>query len=107
MRGPRPGRAGQREIEIVEGVVVSTTDKRGSRRVAGIRRFRLKYKDVDTFVEKYAANVSKGGIFIMFWGTPPGMPLDTPPVGKPCQFMRLSVRVIECDLPELTISPYG
>ncbi|MCC6998437.1 MAG: TIGR02266 family protein [Deltaproteobacteria bacterium] len=40
------------------------SDKREAERVASALRLKLKYADVETFVDKFATNISKGGIFI-------------------------------------------
>lgn len=40
------------------------SDKREAERVASALRLKLKYSDVETFVDKFATNISKGGIFI-------------------------------------------
>lgn len=39
-------------------------DSRVGDRQAALLRIKLKYGDVDTFIEKYAVNISRGGIFI-------------------------------------------
>ncbi|HEY3358173.1 MAG TPA: TIGR02266 family protein [Polyangia bacterium] len=43
---------------------MADNDKRGTDRTPAALRIRLRYPDVDTFVDRYATNVSKGGIFI-------------------------------------------
>jgi uncharacterized protein (TIGR02266 family) len=43
---------------------MAENDKRGTDRVPAAMRIRLRYTDVETFVDRYATNVSKGGIFI-------------------------------------------
>ena len=37
-------------------------------------RIKLKYPDIDTFIQKYAVNISRGGIFI---ATKPPKPVGT------------------------------
>jgi len=39
-------------------------DKRADKRVPAVLRIRLKHKDLGTFVEKFAENVSHGGLFV-------------------------------------------
>ena len=41
-------------------------------------RFRLQYPDVETFIAKYAVNISEGGMFIAS--------MDAPPVGTVVRF---------------------
>ena len=43
---------------------MADNDKRGADRVPAALRLKLRYTDVESFIDKYAANVSKGGIFI-------------------------------------------
>ena len=43
---------------------MAENDKRGEERQPAALRIRLRYPDVETFIDKYATNVSKGGIFI-------------------------------------------
>ena len=39
-------------------------DKRAARRVPVVLRIKLHYKQVDTFISKFATNISSGGMFI-------------------------------------------
>ena len=39
-------------------------DKRAARRVPVVLRIKLHYKKVDTFISKFATNISSGGMFI-------------------------------------------
>jgi uncharacterized protein (TIGR02266 family) len=43
---------------------VASEEHRASERVSASMRIKLKYPDLDTFIQKYAANISRGGIFI-------------------------------------------
>jgi len=43
---------------------MATDDTRIGNRVPAVLRVRLKYEDVDTFIEKFSGNVSRGGLFI-------------------------------------------
>ena len=43
---------------------MSEDDSRVGGRVPTVMRIRLKYADVDAFIEKFAVNISRGGIFI-------------------------------------------
>jgi len=46
-------------------MAVAEKDARiGERQTASSMRIKLKYPDVETFIQKYAVNISKGGIFI-------------------------------------------
>jgi molecular chaperone DnaK len=43
---------------------LASSDQRDNERVPTFLRVRLKFADVDTFIEKYSTNISLGGIFI-------------------------------------------
>jgi uncharacterized protein (TIGR02266 family) len=43
---------------------MADNDKRGADRMSAALRLKLRYTDVESFIDRYAANVSKGGIFI-------------------------------------------
>jgi molecular chaperone DnaK len=43
---------------------MAENDKRGADRVPAALRLKLRYTDVESFIDKFSANVSKGGIFI-------------------------------------------
>jgi uncharacterized protein (TIGR02266 family) len=43
---------------------MADNDKRGGERVPAAMRIRLRYPDLETFIDRYATNVSKGGIFV-------------------------------------------
>jgi uncharacterized protein (TIGR02266 family) len=43
---------------------VSDPDKRAQVRYPAALRVKLKYPDVETFIQKYASNISEGGIFV-------------------------------------------
>ena len=43
---------------------MASSDQRDNERVPTFLRVRLKFADIDTFIEKYSTNVSLGGIFI-------------------------------------------
>ena len=43
---------------------MASDDKRDGERSGASLRLKLKYPDVDTFVEKFSTNISKGGVFI-------------------------------------------
>ncbi|HVI95071.1 MAG TPA: PilZ domain-containing protein, partial [Anaeromyxobacter sp.] len=50
-----------------------TADQRREPRVSAELRIRLSYGSVDDFVERYATNLSRGGIFVRtLEPTPPG-----------------------------------
>ncbi len=48
-----------------------TDENRREARFPAAVRVKLKYPDVDTFIQKYAANISRGGIFITSKNPPP------------------------------------
>ncbi|HET8539273.1 MAG TPA: TIGR02266 family protein, partial [Anaeromyxobacter sp.] len=51
-------------------------EKRSDRRVGAELRLRLAYESVDEFIERYATNVSRGGIFVRTRDpSPPGTEL--------------------------------